>query len=314
MSENSVWDCIVVGGGAAGLSGALVLGRARKKTLVVDAGRQSNLAAHGVGGLLGHDGRPPHELYAAGRKELTAYPAVELREGEVVGGEIADGLFRLEMADGSAEVAKRVLLATGMDYHYADVPGIEALWGRSVFHCPFCHGWEVRDLTLGVLDAGPMAVHRALLLRAWSDDVTLLTGGPAELESADRESLKAAGVAVDERPLARLIAEGHDLTAVEFASGAVEPYRGLLVGVTMHQRSALATQLGAKFAPANPQTADAIEVDQMLQTTVPGMFAAGDVVPGMPSVANSISSGSRAAAAIVGSLVTEGFGAGRSRA
>jgi thioredoxin reductase len=314
MSENSVWDCIVVGGGAAGLSGALVLGRARKKTLVVDAGRQSNLAAHGVGGLLGHDGRPPHELYAAGRKELTAYPAVELREGEVVGGEIADGLFRLEMADGSAEVAKRVLLATGMDYHYADVPGIEALWGRSVFHCPFCHGWEVRDLTLGVLDAGPMAVHRALLLRAWSDDVTLLTGGPAELESADRESLMAAGVAVDERPLARLIAEGHDLTAVEFASGAVEPYRGLLVGVTMHQRSALATQLGAKFAPANPQTADAIEVDQMLQTTVPGMFAAGDVVPGMPSVANSISSGSRAAAAIVGSLVTEGFGAGRSRA
>jgi thioredoxin reductase len=309
MSENSVWDCIVVGGGAAGLSGALVLGRARKKTLVVDAGRQSNLAAHGVGGLLGHDGRPPHELYAAGRKELTAYPAVELREGEVVGGEIADGLFRLEMADGSAEVAKRVLLATGMDYHYADVPGIEALWGRSVFHCPFCHGWEVRDLTLGVLDAGPMAVHRALLLRAWSDDVTLLTGGPAELESADRESLMAAGVAVDERPLARLIAEGHDLTAVEFASGAVEPYRGLLVGVTMHQRSALATQLGAKFAPANPQTADAIEVDQMLQTTVPGMFAAGDVTPGMPSVANSISSGSRAAAAIVGSLVMEEFGA-----
>lgn len=308
-SADSVWDCIVVGGGAAGLSGAMVLGRARRRTLVVDAGRQSNLPAHGVGGLLGHDGRPPSELYAAGRKELTAYPSVELRKGEVVGGEIVDGLFRLEMAGGSTEVAKRVLLATGMDYHYAHVPGIEPLWGRSVFHCPFCHGWEVRDLTLGVLDAGPMAAHRALLLRAWSDDVTLLTGGPAEIEAADRESLKAAGVAIDERPLVRLIAEGHDLTAVEFESGVVEPYRGLLIGVTLHQRSALATQLGAKFAAANPVAVDAVEVDQMLQTTVPGMFAAGDIAPGMPSVANSISSGSRAAAAIVGSLIMEEFGA-----
>src|SRR5688500_10649684 len=102
-SEDSVWDCIVVGGGAAGLSAALVLGRARRRTLVVDAGRQSILSAHGVGGRLGHDGRPPSELYAAGRKELAAYPAVELRDGEVVGGEVVGGLFRLEMAGGATE-------------------------------------------------------------------------------------------------------------------------------------------------------------------------------------------------------------------
>src|SRR5918997_5846267 len=113
--ENT-WDCVIVGAGAAGLSAALVLGRARQRTLVVDAGRQSNLTAHGIGGLLGHDTRPPAELYAAGRGELAAYPTVELRPGEVVGGERSDGSFELELADGSRERALRVLLATGMDY------------------------------------------------------------------------------------------------------------------------------------------------------------------------------------------------------
>ncbi|HWJ63477.1 MAG TPA: FAD-dependent oxidoreductase, partial [Acidimicrobiales bacterium] len=141
MDEN--WDCIVVGGGAAGLSAALVLGRARRRTLVIDAGRQSNAVAHGIGGLLGHDGRPPAELYELGRGELAAYPTVEVRDGEVVAGEADDGRFTLQLADGRTETAKRVLLAGGMDYRRPDVAGAEERWGRSVFHCPFCHGWEV---------------------------------------------------------------------------------------------------------------------------------------------------------------------------
>ena len=131
------WDCIVVGAGAAGLSAALVLGRARQRTLVVDAGRQSNLVAHGIGGLLGSDGRPPAELYAAGRDELAAYPTVELRSGEVVAGERRNPGFMLDMADGSREMARRVLLASGMDYRFPPLPGIPERWGRSVFHCPF---------------------------------------------------------------------------------------------------------------------------------------------------------------------------------
>ena len=145
------WDCIDVGAGAAGLSAALVLGRARQRTLVVDAGGQSNRVAHGIGGLLGHDARPPAELYAAGRGELAAYPTVQLRSGEVLGGDRHDAGFALELADGSRELARRVLLATGMDYRFPALPGIVKRWGRSVFHCPFCHGWEVRDQALGVL-------------------------------------------------------------------------------------------------------------------------------------------------------------------
>ncbi|MDQ3641312.1 MAG: NAD(P)/FAD-dependent oxidoreductase [Actinomycetota bacterium] len=302
------WDCIVVGAGAAGLSAALVLGRARQRTLVVDAGRPSNLVAHGIGGLLGNDGRPPAELYAAGRKELAAYPTVELRSGEVVGGERRDGGFVLHMADGSREMARRVLLASGMDYRFPSLPGIPERWGRSVFHCPFCHGWEVRDQPLGVLDRGAMGVHRALLLRVWSDDVTLLANGPAELEADDLERLRSAGVTIDERPVAELCGPGSTLTAVVFSGGAERRLGGLLVPVTLYQRSPLAEQLGATASSPGPVVADAVEVDSMSQTSVPGLSAAGDLSCQMPSVANAVAAGSNAAAMIVRSVVAEVYG------
>ena len=208
---NSIWDCVVVGGGAAGLSAGLVLGRARRRTLLVDAGQQSNLAAHGIGGLLGHDGRPPGELYEAGRREIAAYPSVEVRTGEVVAGERAGDVFELELSDGRRERTRRVLLATGMEYRPPALPGLAELWGRSAFHCPFCHGWEVRDQPLAVLANGERAVHASLLLRGWSDDVVLLTGGPAELDGDARSRLAAAGVVVDERPVAELASSNGEL-------------------------------------------------------------------------------------------------------
>jgi thioredoxin reductase len=299
------WDCIVVGAGAAGLSAALVLGRARRRTLVIDAGEQSNRFAHGIGGLLGQDGRPPADFYAAGREEIAAYPGVELRSGEVVAGERHDGSFVLELADGSREVARRVLLATGMDYRYPALDGIEERWGRSVFHCPFCHGWEVRDQQLGVLDRGESGVRRALLLRMWSDDVTMFADGPAELDADDAERLQAAGVAVDERPVAGLRGPESTLTAIAFADGSERPCGGLLVPVTLYQRSALADQLGAAAADPGPVVADALQVDPMLQTTAPGVSAAGDLSGQMPSVANAVAAGSNAAAMIVHSLMEE---------
>ena len=297
-------DCIVVGGGAAGLSAALVLGRARRRTLVVDAGRPSNAVAHGIGGLLGQDGRPPADLYAAGRAELAAYPTVEVRAGEVVDGRPVEAGFVLELADGRREVSRRVLLATGMDYRYPELPGIAERWGRSVFHCPFCHGWEVRGRPLAVFDRGDTGVHRALLLRAWSDDVTLLTNGPTDLDADATERLRVADVAVDERTVAAVRGPGDDLDTVVFADGSERPCGGLLVAVTLHQRSDLAARLGAVAAPPGPISADAIDVDAMLATSVAGVSAAGDVSGTMPSVANAIAAGSMAAAGVVGSLMT----------
>ncbi len=305
--ETAQRDCIVVGAGAAGLSAALVLGRARQRTLVIDSGRQSNRDADGIGGLLGHDGRSPTAFYASGRDELRAYPSVELRDGEVVGGERREAGFALELADGSREVARRVLLATGMDYRYPALPGIAERWGRSVFHCPFCHGWEHRDEPLGVLDRGAAGVQRALLLRVWSDDVTLLAEGPAELEPADAERLEEAGVAVDERPVSGLMGPDGTLTAVSFADGDARPCGGLLVPVTLHQRSPLAEQLGAALAE-RALTAEAVEVDPMFHTSLPGLSAAGDVSAQMPSVAGAIAAGHSAAAMIVHGLMAEAHG------
>jgi thioredoxin reductase len=174
-------------------------------------------------------------------------------------------------------------------------------WGRSVFHCPFCHGWEVRDRALGVLGGGAGDVDRALLLRAWSDDVTLLA---AEVDGEGAERLAAAGVALDARSVVGLRGDGETMVAVTFADGSERPCDALLVPITMHQRSALAERLGATIAEPGPVVADAVEVDAGFQTGVPGLFAAGDVSVQMPSVPTAIAAGGLAAAGIVRGLVT----------
>ena len=293
------WDCIVVGGGAAGLSAALVLGRARRRTLLVDAGQPSNSPAEGIGGLLGHDGRPPGDFYARGREELRSYPAVEVRSGTVTAGRRSDDGFLLELNDGAVEDSGTVLLATGMAYEYPRVAGAEERWGRSVFHCPFCHGWEVRERPLGVLDAGATGAHRALLLLAWSDDVTLFTEGAPQFEAAEAERLTAAGVRIEERRVAELRGQAPDLGQVALEDGSAVRCEGLLVATTMRQRSDLAWQLGAKPAEPGPVAADAVTVDGMFSTDVPGLSVAGDASAQMPSVAAAVFSGSIAAAGIV---------------
>jgi thioredoxin reductase len=300
------WDCIVVGGGAAGLSAALVLGRARKRTLLVDAGEQSNLPAHGIGGLLGYDGVAPAELYARGRLELAAYPSVDVRDARVSSAAPIEEGFRLTLADGAVELSRRLILATGMEYRLPELRGAAHRWGRSVFHCPFCHGWEVRDRPLCVLDGDPTTgPHRALLLASWSSDVTLLTNGPARVAGEDRSRLLGAGIEVDERPVVELRGPGDELTSVVFADGSERPCGGLLVAAVLHQRSGIAAQLGLATAPPSPIAADALAVSAIGETSVPGVMVAGDAGVGMPSVANAIAGGSNAAAAVVRSLLFE---------
>lgn len=305
---DNIWDCVIVGGGAAGLSAGLVLGRARRRALLVDAGAQSNLAAHGIGGLLGHDGRPPAEFYAAGRRELAAYPSVEYRTGEVVAGLRVGDVFELMSAYGRRERTRRVLLATGMEYRPPSIRGLESLWGASVFHCPFCHGWEVRDQPLAVLARGEQAVHASLLLRGWSDDIVLLTDGPADLSDDDRARLGTAGVGIDERPVTEIVSVEGELAAIVFSDGGRLERRGLMVPTTRHQRSSLAEQLGVEFAEPTPATAGLIRVDALFRTSAPGVFAAGDLSAQMPQVAAAIASGSLAAAAVVQSLLADDVG------
>ncbi|WP_280908658.1 MULTISPECIES: NAD(P)/FAD-dependent oxidoreductase [unclassified Streptomyces] len=292
-------DCIVVGAGAAGMSAALTLARARRNTLVIDAGQQSNLAAAGIGGLLGHDRRPPAEFYASGRAELMAYPSVELCRGEVAHGvKEDDGSFTVTFSDGRRERARSMVLAPGMNYRYPPLPGMNERWGHSVFHCPFCHGWEVRDRPMGVLAEGAVGVHGALNLRAWSDRITLLTNG-SELSDQHREQLVVGGVGLDERPIAGLDGPGTELRSAVFADGGELPIGALLVKTTLYQRSTLARDLGASLTePDEMLSVEAIKVDAMTRTGVPGLYAAGDAATSVPpSMAAAMASGYLAGAA-----------------
>ncbi|WP_305785631.1 NAD(P)/FAD-dependent oxidoreductase [Symbioplanes lichenis] len=286
-------DCIVIGAGAAGLSAGLTLARARRTTWIVDAGRPSNLPAAVIGGLLGHDGRPPAEYYAAARAELAAYPAAELTGGEVSRAvRQEDGTYAVTLADGRRETARTLLLAPGMDYRYPPVSGLAERWGGDVFHCPFCHGWEMRDRPAAVLATGAVGVHGALNLRAYTDDITLLTNG-TELSGAERDQLATGGVKVDERPVAAVDGPGARLSAVHFTDGAGLDVKALLVKAFLYQRSSLARDLGATVTMLPEHLGvEAIVVDAMFRTGVPGLFAAGDAATSVPpSMAAAVASG-----------------------
>jgi thioredoxin reductase len=270
--------------------------------LVIDNGQQSNLAAAAIGGLLGHDGRPPEDYYAAGRAELSAYPTAEVQDGVAVhAASDEDGAFTLALGDDRRVRAQRLILATGMDYRYPRLPGMDDRWGNSVFHCPFCHGWEVRGRALGVLARGAVGVYGALNLRSWTDQVTLLTNGTGKVNDEQRRQLAAGGVALDERPIASLNGPGTGLESVTFASGNDLAIGGLLVKTTLYQRSSLARDLGATLTePDEMLSVEAIKVDPMMRTGVRGLYAAGDAVTSVPpSMAAAVASGLLAGAAAV---------------
>ena len=285
-------DCLIIGGGAAGLSGALVLGRARQDVLLVDAGNQSNRPAHAVGGLLAQEGTSPDALYAAGHEQLRSYPSVAVRRDEVVAVEPDGASFVARLAGGDEVRARRVLLAAGMDYAAPDLPGVAERWGGAVFHCPFCHGWEVRDGGLALLGDGEVAVFKALLLQGWSDDVVLL----GQIDEAGRAKLDAAGVRVDDRPVAAITG----VATVVFADGDELPRDGVMVGAPLRQRSGLAADLGLELDGAG-----AVKVDELARTSVAGVFAAGDVAGTMQQVASAMAAGASAGAFIRQSILAE---------
>ena len=177
-------DAVVVGGGPAGLSAALVLGRARRRVLVLDTGRPANVKSSAIGGLLGQSGVAPVELRRAGREQLVDLPTVEVRDAAVVDADVGSERLEVRLSDGSELRTRALVLAHGLSYEPPALPGIEPLWGRSVFHCPFCDGWEVRDRALAVHGNGPDVVRSALVVSGWSSDVVLLTDGPARLGDA----------------------------------------------------------------------------------------------------------------------------------
>jgi thioredoxin reductase len=299
--REAVLDAVIVGGGPAGLSAALVLGRARKRVMVLDTGKPANAAsANAIGGLLSHDGVTPAELRRSGREQLAEFPTVEIRDDAVVDADLAGAGLWVRLGDGPDVRTRSLVLAHGLRYDPPSLPGVEGLWGQSVFHCPFCDGWEVRDRPLAVHGNGPAAARSALVLSCWSNDVVLLTDGPSNL-NGELGPLSEAGVRVREEPIRQLV--GHDgrLDRIEFADGPDERREALFVRTTREQPNGLAAALGCELGDGGT-----IETDIDGRTGVSGIYAVGDAATDHSrSVANAVGTGSRAAYAVALDLVTK---------
>jgi thioredoxin reductase len=293
---NTTYDVAVVGAGSAGLQAALTLGRMRRSVLVLGTDRYRNDPAAEMHNFLGHDGAPPAELRAAAREDLEHYPTVELRDQEVAAIEGDAGEFTLRLADGTRVSARRVLLATGVRDRLPDVPGLAALWGDVVAHCPYCHGYELTGTPVGILGADGSVPLRAALLERIASHVVVLTGG-AEVDEDVADALKRMDVEVRTGPVAG-VRRGPLGVTVELAGGGDVELGGLFVHAAWEQAAPFADQLDLDRSPAG-----AILVDAFGRTSRPGVLAAGDIAqpPGLPmpmaSVLTAAAGGLVAAAA-----------------
>jgi thioredoxin reductase len=244
VASRTTWDVIVVGAGPAGLSAALVLGRCRRRVLVLDSGRPRNAASPALHGFLSRDGVTPAELLRFGRAQLRPYDTVALREGEATGARVVRGHFVVRLAGGSV-ASRKLLFATGVVDSLPEVEGAARLYGRGVFHCPYCDAWEVRDRPVAVYGKGTKGLGLCRTLLAWTSDLVLCTDGPARLPKADQEFLARHGVAVRKEPVEGL--EGDDrLRGVALAGGEVLPAAALFFNTEQYQRSGLPEELGCR--------------------------------------------------------------------
>ncbi|MEU8038463.1 bifunctional NAD(P)/FAD-dependent oxidoreductase/class I SAM-dependent methyltransferase [Streptosporangium sp. NPDC049078] len=306
--EERRYDVVVVGGGAAGLSGALTLARARRSVLVIDAGRPRNAPASHVHSYLTRDGMPPSELVAAGRAEVTRYGG-EIMQGDVVAAERLDtGGFRVAVDGGISVAADRLLVTTGLVDELPEVPGLRERWGREVLHCPYCHGWEVRDQAIGVLATGPFAVHQALLWRQWSRDVTFFSHTAPEFGAEEYEQLAARDIAVVDGPVTALEVADDRLSGVRLADGRVVPVQALVVTPRFTARSGLLTGLGLETTDqemGGHVFGSYVAADPSGATALPGVWVAGNVTALTEQVIGAAAAGGRAAAAINADLIAE---------
>jgi thioredoxin reductase len=297
--DTQEYDVVVVGGGAAGLSAALVLGRARRRVAVVDAGSPRNAPAAHMQGFLSRDGMAPADLLAAGRAEVTGY-GVELIADQVAQVAAIVPGFSVHLAGGPVLRARRILVATGVTDELPDLPGVRERWGRDLLHCPYCHGWEVRDEPLGVLGTLAGSVQHALLVRQWSDDVVFFVHTYA-VSAGELAQLEARGVQVVRGEVTRLVVDADRLTGVALADGRVIERTAVFVrpGNIPHA-DGLLHALGCAVNEAGFATVDAGG-----RTSALGVWAAGNVVDPRAQVITAAGAGSAAAIAINADLVQE---------
>lgn len=310
-SDRPAYDVVVIGGGAAGLSGGIALSRARRSVLVIDAGAPRNAPAGHVHNYLGREGTSPKELLAIGRSEVTGYG------GEVVSGAViaiqaepdgADPGFRVQLGNGGAVRARRLLVATGLIDELPDIAGLAERWGRDVLHCPYCHGWEVRDRAIGILSTGPMSVHQALLFRQLSDDVAFFAHLGPEPSPEEAEQLAARGIPIVTGEVTAVEVTDDRLRGVRLCSGEVVSREALVVAPRFTARTDLLESLGLGAVDqemGGHVFGSAVPADPTGATAVPGIWVAGNVTDLQGQVISSAAGGLTAGAMINADLVSE---------
>jgi len=295
------WDVVVVGGGAAGLSAAVMLGRSRRSVVVIDAGDPRNAPAEHMHGFLGHDGLGPLELLRLGRAEVERYGGT-IRPGEVVGLSGSRDDFTVTTADGEDLHARRVIVTTGLTDELPDVPGLRERWGRDVLHCPYCHGWEVQGQPIAVLGTGTRSVHLAQLFRQLSDDVTLLTNEVVDLSEAERDDLAGRGIAVRSGGVEEIVVTDDRITGVRVDGGLV-PCTAVVVGPRASARAGFLASLGLSPVEHPAGVGDHVPADAMGQTEVSGVFVAGNVNDPAAQVVTAAAAGTKVGATVNADLL-----------
>lgn len=300
------YDVVVVGGGAAGLSGAVALARSRRSVLVVDEAEQRNATAGHVHNFLTRDGSPPAQLYALGRGEVERYG------GRVESARVTDirrdgDAFRVQIEEREIQ-ARRLLVATGLQDELPEVPGLAARWGIDVFHCPYCHGWEVRDQRIGVLATGPMAVHQALLFRQLSPHLTVLQHTAPKPTAEELEQMHALGIAVVEGEVVQVESDPTGLTGVRLADGGQVDVDVLVVAPRFTAHTDLLAPLGLESVDVlfgDHVIGSRVEADPTGATAAPGVWVAGNVADLHAQVISAAAAGLMAGAAINVDLIAE---------
>lgn len=302
MTESTLYDVIVIGGGAAGLSAAVTLGRARRSVLVIDAGEPRNAPADGVHGFLTRDGMPPLELVRLGREEAAAY-GVRFIDAKATSASRTDEGFVVQ-AD-SAHRARRLVVATGLVDDLPLIDGLAERWGRDAIHCPYCHGWEVRDRAIGVLATGPRAIHQALMFSQWSASVTLFSHTGPVPSDEDLEKLAALGIPIVDGVVAGLDIVDDSLAGVILESGARHPVEVLVIGAAMHSRSGVLESLGLGASEHPMGVGTHVESAPGGATAIDGVWVAGNVTDLMAQVVVAAAAGMSVGAQVNAHLIEE---------
>ena len=296
-----MYDVIIVGAGPAGLSAGLILGRCRRSVLICDTGRPRNAASTAVHGYLTREGISPREFLETGRRELGRYDTVQLRHVGAADARCDEqGSFSVTLDDGSIVASRKLLIATGVCDNLPQIDGIRELYGRSVFHCPYCDGWELRDQPIAIYGKGARGLGLSLELTAWSHDLVLCTDGPPEIDMEGRARLERNGIAVREERVVALKGRDGILERIVFDAGEPLARRAMFFSTGQFQQSALAIRLGCEFNDKGT-----VRTGKYESTHLSGLFVAGDASRAVQWVVVAAAEGAEAAFAINTDLIEE---------